>query len=84
MPLFFMNIRNAAGFVLDDEGQELPDLDAARAEAIGGIRSVLAEEVRAGVLNLHGQIEIRDADDALLAVVPYSEALQLILDGEPR
>jgi hypothetical protein len=34
MPRYFFNIRDGET-IIDDEGTELPDLDAARAEAIG-------------------------------------------------
>jgi hypothetical protein len=83
MPRYFLNIRNSSGFAEDEEGQELADLQAARAEAIAGIRSVLAEEIKRGVLDLRGQVEITDEAAALLAVVPYREALELQMEVEP-
>jgi hypothetical protein len=42
---FFLHVQNGIGFVPDKEGVCLCGLDAARAQAIVSIRSILAEEV---------------------------------------
>ena len=39
---YFMHISDAHGFVVDEEGTELPDDAAARAEAIAAARDVMA------------------------------------------
>lgn len=80
MPLYYLHIYNGSGFVEDSEGQELNDLDAARAEAVEGIRSVLASEVLKGSLDLRGRIEVVDGRGAVLAIVPFSEAVAVQLD----
>ena len=60
MPLYYFNLYNRIGFVPDEEGRELPDTGAARTVALNGIRSVLAEDVLAGRLDLAGRLEIVD------------------------
>ncbi len=82
MSRFFPHIRNSIGLAVDEEGQEFPDLAAAEAEALNGIRSVLAEELRGGVLDLRGQVEISDETGKLVRVVRFREALELHLDEE--
>lgn len=77
MAHFFLHINNGGGYSEDTEGQELEDLDAARAAAIEGVRSLLSEEARQGQLDLSGKIEIADADGNILLVVPFSEAVEL-------
>jgi len=79
MARYYLNIRNG-GYSEDPEGQELPDLDAARAEAIDGVRSLLSEDARQGQLDLAAAIEITDGDGRLLLIVPFSEAVDLRLD----
>jgi hypothetical protein len=74
---YHLNIRNGVGLVLDEEGREFVDLDAARADAIDGIRSVISEEARSGLLDLTGRIEITDGDGHLLCLVGYEEAMDL-------
>ena len=53
----------------DTEGQELPDLDAARREAINANREMLGERLLHGGSLDHRQIEIADESGTVLAVV---------------
>jgi hypothetical protein len=82
MPRFYLHIHNSNGKTVDEEGQEVADVEAARATAIAGIRSVLADEILRGSLDLRGRIEIEDEAGAVRAVVAFSEALRLRLDRE--
>jgi hypothetical protein len=82
MPLFYLHAHNSTGFVEDEEGQDLPDLAAARAAAVDGIRSILAGEVRAGSLDTRGRIDIADDTGRVLATVRFREAVELRLDEE--
>lgn len=84
MSFYRLNIWNGIGFVLDEEGRELPDLATARREAIEGIRSLISEEARDGVLDLTGRIEIADADGNILCEVGYAEAMDLRVPETPR
>jgi hypothetical protein len=80
MTRFYLHINNGGGYSEDTEGQELDDLDAARAAAIEGVRSLLSEEARQGQLDLSGRIEIADGDGNILLIVPFSEAVELRQD----
>ena len=77
MPRFFLHICNRDIQATDDEGRDFPDLDAARAAAIEGIRSILADEILSGTIDLRGEIRIADEYGYRLATVSYSEALQI-------
>ena len=81
MARFYLHIRNGAGYAEDLEGQDLPDLDAARDQAIEGVRSVLSDEARHGVLDLSGSIEIADGDGKVVLIVPFRDAVRLTLGG---
>lgn len=59
MPRFYLHICNGSGFVEDEEGMNLPDLAAARKEALKGLRSLLAEELRSGTLNMAPSLRSR-------------------------
>lgn len=50
MPRYYFNYRSGEKSepYLDDEGIDLPDLSAAREEAIGGARDIAADRVRSG------------------------------------
>ncbi len=75
MPRFFFNIRNGNGLTEDEEGRDFPDVAAARAEALKGVRSIVAEEVKEGRLDLAGQVEILDEAGAPVLDVGFREAI---------
>ena len=75
MPRFFFNIRRHSNLDLDPEGSELPDLNAARQEALVSLRQLVADLVRGAAAHVE-QIEITDADGKVLAVVWWTDAMQ--------
>ena len=77
MPRFYLHVCNGNGFVQDEEGQELPDLEAARAEAIRSARSIMASDVQRGMLDLSSFIEIENADRQLVHTLCFEEAVDL-------
>jgi Domain of unknown function (DUF6894) len=48
MPTYFFNIRNTDGLIVDDEGITLPNIEAARREAIFGLREIAANLIKTG------------------------------------
>ncbi|MFN3388130.1 MAG: DUF6894 family protein [Allosphingosinicella sp.] len=82
MPRFFFHIRNGNGFTRDEEGCELADVDAARDVAGRGIRSLLAEEVHEGSIDLRGAINVTDEAGEPLFSMRFDEALR-IDTGDP-
>lgn len=77
MPRFFFHIRENGGRTPDEEGLELPDLDAARQTAIAGARSIMCDTIMGGRLSLDGAIEVKDKDGALLFELPFREAVEV-------
>ncbi|PXW53123.1 hypothetical protein [Methylobacterium sp. B4] len=77
MVRFFLHLRDGTELIEDPDGSELPDLNAARAEARDAARDIMAGMVRAGELLDGQQIEIRDAAGALLDVVRLKDVLRL-------
>ena len=77
MPLYYFHIRSSAGLIRDPEGIELPDLDAALAEAKRSARELLADLLKEDAV-LDGQtFEISDADGLVLARLPFRSVLRL-------
>ena len=74
---YHFNIHNGIGFVEDEEGRELADLAAARAEGLKGIRSIVCEDVQKGIVDLDGRLEIRDGEGALVLTIPFGEAVEI-------
>jgi hypothetical protein len=77
VPRFHLNIFNGAGEAPDEQGQDFADLAAARAEAIRGIRSLLASEMSDGEIDLGGRIEITDPDGRILRTVAFRDAVKV-------
>lgn len=77
MARFFLHLRDGTELMEDPDGSELPDLNAARAEARDAARDIMAGMVRAGELLDGQQIEIRDAAGALLEIVRLKDVLRL-------
>jgi hypothetical protein len=77
MPHYFLNVRNMKTYAPDEEGEDFPDLAAAREKALIGARSILSEEVKAGSLDLRGAIEIADERGEVVLRVLYAEAVTI-------
>lgn len=76
MPRYYRHIRHCDQLLEDPEGIELPDLDAARSEALDGIRDLLAEAIKHGADDLLGDaIVIADETGRELMTIPFIEAL---------
>jgi hypothetical protein len=75
MTRYHFNIRNGDGFIPDEEGRELAGPDVARSEAVTGARSLIADGILQGRLDLSGSIEITDAKGELLFVVPFADTI---------
>lgn len=71
MPRFFLHVRDSDGLTEDAEGSDLPDLEAALAEAAISGRQIAADRLRADGPTYTGEFEIRDGAGRLLATVPF-------------
>jgi hypothetical protein len=80
VPRFHLHVHDRSGLVRDVEGQDLPGLDAARAQAMRSARAIMAEDVRQGCLDLRGRVEVAGSDGAVLLTLRFGEAIE-ITDG---
>lgn len=77
MPRFYFHIVDGATVIEDPDGSDLPDLESALAEALQSARHLLADKVRAGDIVDGQRFEIRDEAGALLATLPFRDAIRL-------
>lgn len=76
MARYFFHVRDKDGDVIRDrEGQELPSLDAARAEAVNSNREMLGERILHGGIIGPRQIEIADGTGEVLAAITITDVL---------
>lgn len=77
MARYYFHLHECGRIVYDDEGSDLPTLDAARHRAVREARAIMAAEVSQGRLCLGCNIEVLDSRGRLAANVPFTEALAL-------
>lgn len=78
MPRYYFHLREAGDVVPDEEGMELPDLDAARRFAVRGTRDLMAGAVLRGELPLSHAVEIADQRGTVLKTVSFAEAVTVV------
>jgi hypothetical protein len=77
MPRYFLHIQDSGEVIRDEEGMDLPDLAAARDEAIAGARSILADGAKAGILSLSSLIEIEDERGESLMTITFADTVAI-------
>jgi hypothetical protein len=75
MPRYFFHVRDGSDLSRDEEGQECPDTEAARREAINSNREMLSERLLHGGALDHRQIEIADETGHVVEVVRTTDVL---------
>lgn len=89
MTHFYFHVSNSIGWVRDEEGRALPDLETAREQAREDVRSIISDEAKRGVVDLRGRVEIADASGNVVAVVPFRDAVEVrsgddLVTNDPR
>ncbi len=77
MPPYYFDVIDGHGIAEDEDGLDLPDAEAARAEALAGARGILADEVKTGRIDLSWRIDVRDGTHEFLFSVPFAEAIEI-------
>lgn len=76
MARYFFNVKGSDGALSQDrEGQELPDLEAACAEAVSSNREMLGERLLHGGTLGPRQIEVTDDSGKVLATISAQDVL---------
>lgn len=78
MALYFFHLCDGSHHLLDVEGQELPDLDAAKAFALLCARDTLSHEMRNGLLDLRVRLDVADTAGTVIHTLPLEEAFQVL------
>jgi hypothetical protein len=76
VPRFFFHVIDDA-VSQDDEGLDLPDLEAARAEALAGIREMICGQVNQGYLILHHRVDIEEENGGTVLSLTFGDALTI-------
>lgn len=82
MPRYYFHVREGAELARDTEGQELPNVEAARQEALNANREIIGERLLHGGSLNHRQIEIADETGHIVDVIPAKDVV--VKGGELR
>jgi uncharacterized protein DUF6894 len=75
MARYFFHLRDDDAHLADDEGEELRDLEAARAYAINSVRQLLSQAALSGKAgSLRQQIEVVDERGQTALTIPVGHA----------
>jgi hypothetical protein len=77
MLVFHFHVRDGGRVIEDPDGSELPNLEAARAEALAAAREAIAERIRTGKVVESRSFEITGEAGRVLATVTYRDVLGL-------
>jgi len=75
MPHYYFHVREGADLSRDEEGQDLPNAEAARREAINTSREILGEKLLHGRSLNHRTIEIADETGHVVDVISSNDVL---------
>ena len=76
MPRYFFHLYNDI-VALDDEGRELPDIEAARRIAECEARTMASAQVCDGKLGLSHRIDVTDEHDQCVATVRFRDVVDV-------
>lgn len=84
MQRYFFNVHDQNGALLDPEGTLCAGREAARRAAINFVRSILAEDLTQGCIDLNGRIEILGDDRAVVEAIAFAECVIVVAEGRKR
>lgn len=76
MPRFYFNIRTKGELVEDPEGQDLPNLEAVRENAVISAREIMSHCISKGERGDHGEFEITDSEGTVILTFPFADAIR--------
>jgi hypothetical protein len=77
MPMFFFHVRDSLD-CQDVDGQDLPDVAAARAKAVMETRQLMSETLKCeGRITLGHRIDVEDEHGTLVARVYFRDGLKI-------
>ena len=78
MPHFLFHLHEYGIVTVDEEGRDLPDIDAARREAEIAARSIICAELDVGDICLNCHIEIENRDTGERLIVAFRDTVRIV------
>jgi hypothetical protein len=77
MARYYFHLHECGTVIPDEEGLDKPDMESVRWEALRAARELMCTEMMQGKLCLACHIEVRDAADEVVHVLPFKEAVKV-------
>ena len=74
---YHFHLRERGGYIPDEEGLELANLEAAREAAVAGARSIIADEVVQGKIPLASVLEVEDENGNRVLELAFRDTVAL-------
>lgn len=84
MPTFYFHIKTGDQLVIDEDGQVLRDLSAARHEALLSAREILASAIEEGASLSPDSIVVTDADGEVVDAIHLTAVLPMNMASRMR
>lgn len=78
MPRYFLHVRDGVDNVLDPEGFDYPDLEAAWKSAVASARELLAADMMLGRIDLRHWIDVEDEAGEVVLTLPFRDAFTCV------
>jgi hypothetical protein len=78
MTRYFLHLRDSTDELLDNEGQELPDMEAVRGNVIAAARDVMAGDLRNGLIDLRYRIDAETGGGEIVYTLAFRHAFSII------
>ena len=75
MPRYYFDLHNDVD-AIDEEGRELPDLEAVKADVLKEVRAMIKTSIdETGRIDLRHHIDVRDEHDSVVYVMHFEDAV---------
>jgi len=82
VPRFFFHLRDHVHSIIDPDGDELPDLSAAKQKALSAARELLSAEIKTGLIDLRFRVDVEVEAGQVVHSLPFAQAFTIIQDDE--
>jgi len=83
VPTYYFDLYNDMD-VIDDEGCDLPDLEAAKAHALAEARTMIEANVaETGKVDLTHRMDVRNESGATVHSLRFEDAVRFVREGKP-
>jgi hypothetical protein len=79
---YFLHLRDSIDELLDNEGAELPDMEAVRSTVMAAARDLIAGDLRNGVIDLRFRIDAENGEAEIVYTLPFKHAFSIIPEDE--